>query len=465
MRHTSEVSAIFVAVLLALVSGGATVVAQTPTPAVVATFQIPDADIVGLSVSSSGELAVYDRTPLTSNAVLRFFVASLEEGQVVVTEALESVTLVGEAPGFMGWMLHDGDLLYALSVNHRSTEYGLSSWDEMRLYVIAGRSTISAIRFNDTLVVTGDEPWATPEDFRYSVSGFTLKPAGAEDGNNPRIIIDDTLKGNLDILDLDVSGTALASQVRHSYRARYENGCQWPDIDPGPWYCSYSGLIGNGLALEWTLDTRTSPSDPTLISDDDLYLLDPIYSHSKLRRIKLSHPGVTFSATPQTEIDLEIADWFLANGVESLHAAPSTDRIWIATGLQSFDEGYVPVLDTLHLTTQVIDPIYSDEDLLMVDPGNHRRVFIPVADAFAGATTDLIVRELVDGVVVNSVLSLTGYDKYSLTAAAFDRAFGLVYLAIDDTIYAVAVTSPNPPWIFEDGFESGDPSRWTSTQP
>jgi len=312
-------------------------------------------------------------------------------------------------------------------------------------------------------VVEGDKPVTAPVDYRYAVNGFTHKPSNAENGNNLRIIIDDTLKGNLDILDFNSFGTALASQARHSYRDRFEDGCQWPDIDPGPSYtCHWPGNIGDGLALEWTLDTRSSPSDPTLVGDDDLYVLDPIYSKSKLRRIKLSHlGGASLTAIEQAEIDLSVPDPFLLNGVESLHGAPSTDRIWVATGLQAFDEGYVPVFDTLHLTTEVIDPVYSDENIILVDPVDTNHVIIPVADAFANPTATLILRELQNGVVVNSVAALTGFDKYSLDVAAFDRTVGLVYLAIADTIYVVAATTPAGS-IFSDGFETGNLSKWSS---
>jgi hypothetical protein len=454
--------------VLAVGSGGSASHAQTPSPAVVATIQIPDADIVGLSVGDNGELAVYDRTPLTNNSLLRFFVASLEDGQIEVKEAPETVTLVGDAPAFKGWMVRDRDNLYALTKNHRSLPGGLS-WDQMWVYIISGRTDIAYIGYNDTVDVAGDSPATAPEDFRYRVNGFTLKPANVEGGNNPRLIIDDTIKGNLDILDLNSAGTAMVAQVRHSYRDRYETNCDWPPALP-PWNCSsIPGIFGNGLALEWTLDTRASQSDPTLANDDDLYILDPFYSHpiliaSHLRRIKLSHPGTDpISAVAQADIDLAAFDSFLTNGVESLHAAPSTDRIWIAAALHDGVHGYVPVFDTLNLDAQVLEPVYSDEHTVLVDPADHNHVIIPVADPFAAPST-LILSELRNGVVVNSVTALTNFDKYSLRAVAFDRNYGLVYLAIDDMLWAVAATEPGM-GIFTDGFESGDTSRWSATAP
>ncbi len=460
-----------VALAVTTVFGGQSLFAQTPTAAVIATFQIPGAHIVGLSVGDNGELAVYDRTPAESNCLMRFFVASMEDGEPVVTEAPETVFLSGDAPDFKGWMLRDGGYLYALSSRNTSTnEWGLSTYERMWLYIISGRSSLTAINYNNTAVVEGNEPVTAPEDYYYSVSGFTHKPSNAENGNNLRIIINDNLKGNLDILDFDSFGTSLVFQVRHSYRDRFEAGCEWPDIDPGPWYtCNWSTTIGNGLALEWTLDTRSSPDDPSLASEDDLYILDPLYFNPPyqarhLRRIKLSHPGApVFSAVDQAEIDLELVDGILWNGVEGLHGAPSTDRIWIATGLQEFEAGFVPVLDTLNLSTQVIDPVYSDENIILVDPLDHSRVIIPIADAFDyDPTGTLFLRELKNGVVVNSVAALTDFDKYSLDTAAFDRNFGLVYLAFGDTLYVVQATTPGFV-IFSDGFESGTLSQWSSS--
>jgi len=92
----------FASLAVGLFPGGSALHGQIPTSAVVATIQIPDGTIVGLSVGANGELAVYDRTPLASNSLLRFFVASLDKSQVVVTEAPETGVLVGDAPGFKG---------------------------------------------------------------------------------------------------------------------------------------------------------------------------------------------------------------------------------------------------------------------------------------------------------------------------------------------------------------------------
>ncbi len=470
MRQVLLSRVVLVTFAVTMVPAGWSLFAQTPTSAVVAEIQIPGADIVGLSVGGNGELAVYDRTPGVSNSLLRFFSASLELGGLVVTEAPETVTLGGNAPAFAGWMLRDGGLLYALSERYEYTVFGIG-WSEMWVHIISGRTRVGFINYNDTVDIDGGSPSSAPEDFRYWVNGFTLKPANAESGNNTRLIIDDNIKGNLDILDLDSSGTALVSQERHSYRGRYEINCDWPDLSGSPWSClSFPAIIGNSLALEWTLDTRSSPSEPSLANDDDLYILDPMYIYpppaynaKHLRRIKLSHPGApVFSAVAQADIDLEDIHWFIGgNGVESIHAAPSTDRIWIATSLHDGVQGWVPVFDTLNLTGQVFDPVYADEVTVLVDPTDHNHVIIPTNVPFAYPST-LILQEVQNGVVVNSVTALTNYDDYSLDAAAYDPLFGIVYLAIGDMLWAVAATAPTVE-IFSDDFESGNTSKWSAS--
>jgi len=453
----------FILFLLTMTSGVSVLSAQTPTAAVIDTIQIPGAGIVGLSVGSDGELAVYDWTPAASNCLMRFYVASMVADEPVVTEMPETEIMVGDAPGFIGWMVRANGLLYALSENSRTTNH-LRKWHQMWVYVFSGRNRVGAIGYNDTATVAGDEPSAAPEDFWYRVNGFTIKPADVEGDHNARLIIDDTVKGNFDVLELNSLGTGLQSQVRYSYQGRNETDCDWPDLDPDlTWYyCHAPANGGNGLAQEWTFDT--APSDPTLDSVDHLFLLDPGYSKSNLRRFEISHlGGLSFSAVELAGIDLTLADPDLIYGVQGLHEAPTADRIWMPSSTQTFANGHVAVVDTRQLTTQSIDPVFSDEGVLMVDPADNNHVIIPVSDSFASPAT-LILRELQNGVVINSVTALTNYDCLTLNAAAYDRTFGLVYLAIDDTIFVVEATAPTLE-IFSDGFEDGNTSNWSGASP
>jgi hypothetical protein len=343
----------------------------------------------------------------------------------------------------------------------------------MWIYVFSGRSSIGAIGYNSTSTVDGGEPAKWPEDFWYGVNAFVVEPKNSEGTHNARIIIDDTIKGNLDILDLDSFGTGLASQLRYSYRPRLESSCDWPDLDPNlGWYdCHWSSIFGSGAALEWHLETFTGPGNP-LATTDELYLVDPNYSKSYLRRFELSHPGAPISATELGGIDLSAETHGL--GAESVHGAAKEDRIWLATGIQSNkpipDEGIVPVVDTRTLAVDVLNPVYADRHTVLVDPLDHTHVIIPVSASGSNPST-LILRELKNGIVINSVTALTDFDRLSLRAAAYDRSTGLVYLAIKDgmvadTFYAVDVTDPmSADLLFADGFESGDTIRWSAAVP
>lgn len=464
----------FLAAILPVFAWGTSLLhAQTPTAAVVATIQIPDADIVGLSVGAEGELAVYDRTDGVSNTIMRFFQASMDEGVPVVTEMPETVAMAGDAPHFKGWMARANGLLYALAETRPTTSWS-RAWSRMWIYVIADRSYVGAIGYNSTSTVNGGEPAKWPEDFWYGVNGFVVEPKNSEGTHNARIIIDDTIKGNLDILDLDSFGTGLVSQLRYSYRPRLESDCDWPDLDPNlVWYdCHWDSIIGSGAALEWYLETFAGPTNP-LATTDEFYLLDPNYSKNFVRRFELSHPGVgVISATELSGVD--IAAETLGLGAESVHGAPKKDRLWIATGTQSNtpipDRGVVPVVNTVTQSVEVLDPVYADRHTVLVDPVDQAHVIIPVSDSSLNPSS-LILRELRDGFVINSVTALTDFDRSSLRAAAYDRGTGLVYLAIKngmvaDTLYAVAATEAmSDDLIFANGFESGNIDEWSAAVP
>jgi len=416
------------------------VFAITPTDAVLESFQFPGGAVVGLSAGPDGEVAVYDRTPGSSNSLLRFLQAQMVNQEIQVLEAPETITLVGDAPQFKGWMLRDGELLYALSRRTASTSFRIP-WDQMWLYIIAGRSTLKAINYNGTDEISGGKPSSAPEDFRYTVNGFTLKPAGSEGGNNIRLVVDDTVKGNLDILDLGANSLSLVTQHRYSYRPRLEDDCQWPDIVPGPWSCHFRSIIGNGLTLDWAFETRTSDSEPNLFNRDLVYLLDPLTSQVHVQPISLAEPGAVFWAQKEPRIDLSTFDFMLSNGVESLHSSARLDQLWIASGVQAFDEGFVTKIDTLHLAGQVLDPVYADQNMLLDDPTDPDHWFIPVSDGFTNPSP-LILREVKNGNIIKSITALTDYADYSLKAATYDPRYGLAYLAIDDTVYVVSVSAP-----------------------
>lgn len=457
-------------VLLGLLVGYPAV-AVTPTPAVIDSIQFEGGHIVGLSAGPNGEVVVYDRDPSNTwlRSTLRFLQPEMVDGKIQISELNDTVSLAGKSPGFKGWMVRDGGLLYVLAHNNETNSLNVN-WAAMWLQVIAGHQILNSINYNSTDQVQGDTPGGAPEDFWYMVNGLTLKPANSEKGNAARLIIDDTVKGNLDILDLGPGGAFLVDQQRYSYRERLEDGCQWPDTHSGPWWeCHPLGaLSGNGLAMDWTFETRVLDSEPSLHDRDEIYLLDPNYSKVHLKRFSVAHQGDVFWTRKEQEIYMGDwgNGWILQNGVESLHPAPERDRLRIATGLQSFNEGAVPVVDTLHRTGQVLDPVFADQSLLILDPSDPDHWFIPVADGFASKPT-LILREVRNNVVVRSIAVLSDYQDYSLYSATFDPVFGLIYLAIDETVYVVSAAAPGdndhdgtPDYLDDDDDNDGMSDEW-----
>ncbi len=457
-------------VLLGLLAGYPAV-AATPTSAVIDSIQFEGGHIVGLSAGPNGVVVVYDRDPGNTwlRSTLRFLQPEMVEGEIQISKSDDTVSLAGKPPLFKGWMVRDGGLLYVLAQDGETNSWNVR-WQEMWLQVIAGNQILTSINYNNTDQVRGDTPNSAPEDFWYMVNGLTLKPANSENGNGVRLIIDDTVKGNLDILDLDLGGTSLVDQQRYSYRERLEDGCQWPDTHSGPWWeChTFGALSGNGLAMEWTFETRVLNSELSLYDRDEIYLIDPNYSKVHLKRFSVAHPGDAFWAREEQEIYMGDwgNGWILNNGVESLHPAPGLDRLWVATGLQSFNEGAVPIVDTLHHTSQVLDPVFGDQSLLISDPTDPDHWFIPVADGFAANPT-LILREVRNNVVVRSITALTDYQNYLLYSATFDPVFGLIYLAIDDTVYVVSAAAlgdndrdGTPDYLDDDDDNDGMSDEW-----
>lgn len=415
----------------------------TPTDAVIASIQFPDGDIVGLAAGPRGEVAVYDRQPRETSSLMRFLLANERPDRTIeVVKAPETVFMKGDAPEFKGWLQWDGSILYALSRYKKSTDWGISSWQQMWLHVINGRKRLQAINYNSPDRVPGNDSITAPEDFWYSVNGFAIKPFWAEDANNPLIVIDDTLKGNLEILQMDATGMQLQQHIRHSYRERYA-GCDWPDVDPDKtWYdCRWNHAFGNAVALEWTFDTRDTLYRP-LADRDELYLVDPFHSLVRVRRFRFPHDLTNFWLMELPELDPSTYDPMLGNGVHALYTEPRLDQLWIASGVQSFQTGYVARIDTYRETGQVLNPVLGDERILMKDRSTVGRWWIPVTDGFT-ESGPLILREVRNGVVVNSVTALTDYGDGELQAATFDPRYGLAYLALGDTVYVVSVDTPD----------------------
>lgn len=326
-----------------------------------------------------------------------------------------------------GWMARDPNsgLVYVLGVDGRTTDAGLG-WDRVWVHVLSGRSEAGVFTFNPE----GGVPSGAPADFRFVPAGIALKPAGSEAGNPARLFVHEIVGGNIEVLDLDDDGTALAARTRLSYRERIEDACAWPP-DPGPWDCHWLGTIGNTLALKWRLVGQVPAGLPT---HDLLYLTDHNVSASEVLPFRVTQSGDAV-LTPLPAIDLAAADVLLVNGIEGLTAGLG-DTVYVATGLQSFGDGLIGTIDAVTQAPGVIRIPFGDLGDLAVDPGDPRRVFVAVSDAFA-AQPALQVHELVDGAVVRTVDVLDPHDGGRVAAMAYDPQYGLLYLVAGDRVLAV----------------------------
>jgi hypothetical protein len=325
----------------------------------------------------------------------------------------------------------NSDLVYVLAVNGRTTDARIG-WDQVWVHVVSGHAEVGAFSFNPD----GGKPSGAPEDFRFVPAGLALKPAGSESGNAARVFVHEIVGGNVEVLDLDAAGTALASRERFSYRDRIEDGCTWPPA-PDPWDCHWLGTIGNTLALKWYLANSIPPGLP---GHDLLYLTDHNVSGTDvlLFQVTQADPVVL---TPLPEIDMTAADDVLTNGIEGLTAGHG-DTLFVATGLQSFEDGLIGTIDAATQAPGVIRIPFGDRGDPALDPSDPRRVFVAASDAFAQQPA-LLVHELVDGAVEQTVQVLAPHDEARVSSMAYDPRFGLLYLAVGDRILAVRM---RPGW-------------------
>lgn len=332
--------------------------------------------------------------------------------------ASEAVPIAWTAGIPRGWMAHDPSqgLLYVLAVADRTTDAGLS-WEQLWVHVISGRAQVAAFTPNPE----GGRPSAVPVDFRFALEGFALRPAHAPTQTPARLFLHDIVGGRLEVLELDATGTALVTQERVSVRPRLESGCSWPPAPP-PWDCHWLSTFGNTLAVARQAD------------HDLLYLTDHNASASAVAVLRFSRPG---GLVPQRldDVDLAEAHELFANGIEGLTMAGDS-TVYVATGLQSFAQGFIGTIDVATQTPGFIAMTSSDRGDVLVDASDPERAFVAVADAFA-ENPALLVHTLVGGVVVATTPVLTRYEGGRVSAMAHDAEYDLLYLAVGPRILVV----------------------------
>ena len=146
----------------------------------------------------------------------------------------------------------------------------------------------------------------------------------------------------------------------------------------------------------------------------------------------------SLAAQDLPDVDRATAHDVLANGIEGLTLAAQADRLYVATGLQSFQDGYLGTVDTATQQPGVVVIPGADRGDVLVDPTDPRRVFVVAADSFATSPA-LRVHELVDGVVVDTLEVLASYSGDRVAGLAYDPEYGLLYLVVGGQLLVVQV--------------------------
>lgn len=339
-----------------------------------------------------------------------------------------------------GWIVYDDyhHQAYVVTTRRRETPMRVA-WQEVQVHVVADRTLRGSFSVNETY---NTDP-LDPVDRFYGLNGLALKPPMSEGANPARLILDATANGTIDVVDLDATGTAAARIQRHSYRESLCDG-QW---------CSWETNQGNTVALEAGHETQT-PDD--LATVDHLYVADPNYedqglpAYGHVRKIQINHPAQNLDPVPLPDLDLS-GTWPFGTGNQGLAMATGSDLLYVASGQQSFNTGYVGQVNTLNdQVKQVIELTYGDLGFVDVDPQDPRRVFATTFDGWYNDPDQaLYLHLLYDGHVVDTLKLIDDYDEYDgLQDAVYDPTHQRFYLTVGSRILVVQVnhgsTCPNP---------------------
>ena len=339
-----------------------------------------------------------------------------------------------------GWMVYDTfhQQAYVVTVQNRETPMHVF-WKEVLVHIVADRTLLGNISVNSPY---NSDP-LNPADRFYGLHGLALKEALAEGTNSSRLILDDTANGNIDVVDLNVEGTDAQLRQRHSYRETLCSGS----------YCVWELNQGNGLALETKHETVV-PDD--LANVDVLYISDPNREEQGLpldgyiRSLQLNHPLQNLDAVVLPDLDLS-STWPFGGGIEGLAIATGRDVLYVASGQQSFDTGYVGEVNTVtSQVKQVIELTYADQGFVHVDRQDPLRVFVGAFDGWYNDPDQaLYLHMFYDGSVIDTLRLVNDYDEYNgLRDMTYDPLSQRLYLTVGSRILVVQVnhgtTCPSP---------------------
>ncbi len=339
----------------------------------------------------------------------------------------ESISLPTREWG-KGWIVYDTyhQQAYVLTTQRRETPMHVY-WKEVQVHIVAGRTLLGSFSVNTPY---NSDP-LNPADRFYGLQGLALKESMSEGTNSSRLIVDDTANGNIDVVDLNVIGTDALLRQRYSYR---ETLCSSS-------HCYFHSNQGNTLALETKHET-VPPDD--LVSVDVLYIADPNHEDGHIRALRLNHPAQDLDAVPLPDLNLS-GTWPFGNGNEGLAMATGRDILYVASGQQSFNSGYVGEVNTVNgQVKQVIELTYADEGFVHVDRQDSRRVFVGTFDGWYNDPDQaLYLHLLYDGTVIDTLSLVKPYDEYNgLRDMAYDPLHQRLYLTVGSRILVVGVGTP-----------------------
>jgi hypothetical protein len=237
-------------------------------------------------------------------------------------------------------------------------------------------------------------------------------------------------------VDLNATGDDVTRRQRASYRSPV----------PGPGWSTYDG---NSLALETNHETLGSDD---LTTTDLLYISDPSHAwdngYGYIRVMQVGHPLQDLDASLLPEVDLNDT-WPFSDGLKELEIAAPRDYLYIASGIQSFNHGYMGRMKTTDNALNVVDLTYGDLGFLHVDWYDSNKVFITTFDGFYNDPDQGLYLNLVyDKTVVNRLKLMDDYETYDNRDLVYDPQSSRLYLTVGTKIMVVKVkysySPPNP---------------------
>ena len=324
------------------------------------------------------------------------------------------------------WMAYDRyhHQAYVLTTHNRDTSCGF--WDEAKVHVIAGNCLINTFSVNDSFNTTNP-----CEDPYYAPNGLAFKQPFSE-GNNPgRLIIDNTKMGRIDVVDLNTAGYSSVRIQRYDYR----------DPVPGS---GWSFNLGDSLALEPKHETATTDD---LTTTDLLYISDknePTTYGWALHALQLNHPHPTdpLVVTPLSDVTVNSPPCGIG-GCQGIDIAGARDRLYVTTGNQSFQNGYMVEVNTRNnQVAQTITMNYGDLYSVHADWYDPKRVFAAIYDHWTyDPSHGLYLRLFYDGAVADTLLLTAPFTPTYINTPSmvFDPYYRRLYITVNSKIYVVQV--------------------------